>query len=87
MSSPTVRSHDAKLANFSGSVVSRFIHQAGCMLMSAMDFSVRAGGIAKPLRLSLSRAPETGASTATSSASKPAALARAARSAPAARSR
>lgn len=86
-SSPTVPSQESREANSSGGVVTRSIHQFGCIAPSAIVLRDSCGGIAKPLRVSRCRAPATGTSTVSCSASKPAALARAMRSSPRDRSR
>ena len=84
--SATVPDQEDRDANVSGSVVSRFSHQAGWVAASTTVLTVSAGGMEKPLRASRSRAPATGTSTVSMSASYPAALARAMRSSPAERS-
>lgn len=78
--SATVPSHRSRLANRSGSVVRKLTHQFGCIAPSSTVFADNAGGMLKPLRTSRSRTPATGTSTVRTSASNPAAFARAIRS-------
>ena len=84
--SATGPSHDVRDANSSGSVVSRSTHQFGCIAASSTVLAVSAGGSEKPLRTSRSRAPATGTSTVSTSASYPAAAARRMSASPADRS-
>ncbi len=68
-SSATVPCHSCRLANVSGSVVSRLNHQAGCSAASSTVDGVSAGGMVSPFRTSRIRAPPTGVSTVSTSAS------------------
>ena len=63
-------------ANFRGSVVKKFSHQAGLGSAFNIVFEVSDGGIVIPFRTSRSLAPATGTSTVKTKVSKPAALAR-----------
>jgi hypothetical protein len=68
-SSATVPRHSFRLAKLSASVVSRLNHQAGWTAASTAVAGVSAGGTVSPLRTSRIRAPPTGVSTVSSSAS------------------
>jgi hypothetical protein len=61
--SATVPSVEARLANSSGSVVSRLTHQCGCRAPSRNVRIVIAGGMDRPLCTSRRRSPATGVST------------------------
>jgi hypothetical protein len=69
MSSATVPSEEVRVANSSGSVVSRLSHHAGWVAASTTVRRVSDGGMVRPLRVSRSRAPATGTSTVRISAS------------------
>ena len=75
-SSPTVPPVEVSEANSSLGVVRKSHHHQGRGIASRTVPSVSCGGIEKPLRLSRSRAPATGASTVKNSVSNPAAAAR-----------
>ncbi len=79
-SSPTVPPVEVSEANSSLGVVRKSHHHQGRGIALTTVPSVSCGGIEKPLRLSRSRAPATGASTVKNSVSKPAAAARRTRS-------
>ena len=67
--SATVPSERVSEANSSGSVVSRSNHHRGCSAPSAKVRADSEGGMVSPLRTSRSRAPATGVSTVSTSAS------------------